>query len=66
MALARKCDICGDFYNSYNEKRDHENPNTIKFGNKDLDNEADWHPSIDCCPTCMGSIMACVNVIKHK
>ena len=31
MALARKCDVCGRFYESYNEKKNSENPNGFMF-----------------------------------
>lgn len=65
MALARKCDICGVFYEPYNEKRDSENPNTICFGNTD-DTTDSWNDPMDCCPECMSSIKAHIESLKHK
>lgn len=66
MTLARKCDICGVLYESYNEESDLENPNTIKFGNTDINDRVDWHEDIDCCPNCMISIVTYIRNLKHK
>lgn len=68
MALARKCDICGSLYEAYNEipDRETENPNTIRFGNKDMNGGATWDLSVDCCPECISSIRAHIESLKHK
>lgn len=56
MAKARKCDICGTLYESYNIRNDSENPNSLQFMSVDINDGVYRYKSIDCCPTCMESI----------
>lgn len=66
MAIARKCDVCGKFYEEYNTKRDKKNTNGFMFLNR-LDNRNYYdHDPYDCCPECMTSIRNYVNALRGK
>lgn len=66
MAIARKCDVCGKFYEEYNTKRDKKNTNGFMFLNL-LDNQNYHdHDPYDCCPECMTSIRNYVNALRGK
>ena len=64
MALAKKCDICGRFYESYNEKKNAENPNAIQFISIDTCRKYFSYGITDCCPDCMESILQHVERLK--
>ena len=60
MSLARKCDICGKFYEFYGDgegpgKRE---PNTLilKFAGPPLSGKSATVSENDCCPECMREI----------
>jgi hypothetical protein len=67
MANAKKCDICGGFYDAYNDNYYNANPNYITYG---FENEYDDHCDVslyECCPKCMFEIMFLIEMIKtHK
>lgn len=67
MALAKKCDLCGDYYEPYNTAKHAENVNGIAYFNIDADRKS-WtrHIVIDCCPKCMESIKNHINSLKRK
>lgn len=66
MARARKCDICGELYESYNTVKNETKPNSFKLLNTD-DSDQHWtHPRTDACPTCMGKIMNLIKAIKEE
>lgn len=57
MSLAKKCDRCGKFYESYNMKRDSKNINGIMFLNLDDKQKYYAHGAIDLCPECTTELM---------
>ena len=67
MSLARKCDICGGFYEHYGKSKSgilFNEPNTIEFiyaGNSDI--RLDRY---DCCPECMAEITRVINNLKAE
>lgn len=62
MAIAKKCDICGAFYD-YASENQH---NAIAFGR--IDHEYDFIYSnkntMDCCPSCLESIKSHIEELK--
>lgn len=52
MAIAKKCDRCGIYYDEYNTKNDKEKINTIMFINVDSYNKYFSHGHHDLCPSC--------------
>ena len=66
MALARKCDVCGRFYESYNEKKNSENPNGFMFLSIDTTNQYFSYGKTDCCPVCMESILKHIKRLGEK
>lgn len=65
MAAARKCDICGKFYEPYNNVRDPGKPNGIRFLNIASDTTFWDHEKLDCCPECIDSIKTHLENIKY-
>lgn len=65
MANAKKCDICGALYESYNETGGEKNPNGFRFVTSYL-TDASWcgHEIMDCCPNCMESIKTHIETLK--
>lgn len=61
MSVARKCDICGTLYKEYNMADNHKRPNSIQLLNTDSENKYYAHGRIDCCPDCMGKIVAIIS-----
>lgn len=53
MAKARKCDICGTYYDEYNTSSRDTKPNTLFFVRKDRCGNNETIHSFDCCPKCM-------------
>lgn len=66
MAVAKKCDICGSFYNLYNTCKDSENVNGFVLLNIDADGSYFKHDSVDCCPECMSSIKSHINSLSKE
>ena len=52
MALAKKCDRCGKFYEAYNTKNDRENISGIMTLNLDDNGKFYSHEPLDLCPEC--------------
>lgn len=70
MAVARKCDICGTYYEPYNIA---ESGNEVKKKNNgiaflSIDNNDRYFTGerIDCCPTCLESIKKHINGLKGE
>lgn len=61
MALAKKCDICGRFYETYNSKNNQLKPSGIMFVNVCVDDTFYSGDVTDCCPKCMAAIMNAVD-----
>lgn len=61
MALAKKCDICGSFYEPYNCNDDPDNPSGIMLVNVCADNTYFSGDVTDCCPECMATIMDAID-----
>ena len=66
MAAARQCDICGNMYSLYNAKNDENKTNGVMFVNIDKDDRYWSHKVKDCCPECMDSIKAHIDMLKRK
>lgn len=64
MAIAKKCDVCGKFYEPYNEKNDPKNVNGFMLINIDKERKYYVHNVTDCCPECMDSILNYINKLK--
>lgn len=64
MALAKKCDICGKLYETYNSKNDQRNPSGFMFVNVCEDDKYYSGNVADCCPECMNTIMDAINGLK--
>lgn len=60
MALAKKCDICGRFYETYNSKNNQLKPSGIMFVNVCVDDTFYSGDVTDCCPECMATIVEAV------
>ena len=52
MALAKKCDRCGNFYEAYNTTNDSENISGIMTLNLDDQRRYYSHEPLDLCPKC--------------
>ena len=71
MALALKCDICGNFYDRYNTNAQDNNGgnsfayfNLVRIGGQD-----GYHKNghyIDCCPECMESITNHISRLRER
>lgn len=57
MALARKCDRCGDFYVPETRKVNGDDCNAITLINRDLSNKYYANRSYDLCPNCLDSLL---------
>ena len=55
MAIAKKCDRCGKYYDLYNTCNG-EGPNTIKLYRKDEYGNSDIIDTFDLCPDCCETI----------
>ena len=66
MADARKCDLCGKFYDAYNTKNDSKKVSGLILANVDAKGRYFEHGGIDCCPECMNEIMSVMNKLKEK
>lgn len=59
MALARKCDICGEFF-----EYDPNGCDEISFRNLDKNRSTSELEEYDCCPNCMESIKNYIETLK--
>lgn len=66
MATAKKCDLCGDLYEPYNEKHNESKPNGFMYLNIDKRENYYSNKVIDCCPACMNYIKDCIKSIPKK
>lgn len=58
MAIARRCDRCGSYYNEYNTKQNSaEKINGINLLNIDSNNNYFTHGPYDLCPACSNELM---------
>ena len=55
---AKKCDVCGAFYMSYNNGRNDKKPNGLRLIREDEEFGLFVTNQYDCCPDCMNKIMA--------
>lgn len=56
MALAKKCDICGKLYETYNFRKNQNKPSGIMLVNVCTDGDYYQGDVCDCCPECMRAI----------
>ena len=62
MALAKKCDICGVFYeHDVGSKR-----NAIAFVKMTSKGDPKYDNPMDACPTCMANIEECIAQCKKR
>ena len=61
MALAKKCDRCGKFYDEYNFEKDNKNINGITTLNLDAKGDYYIHKTLDLCPSCNDSFEKWLN-----
>lgn len=68
MAGAKKCDLCGVLYESYNVENNSIKTNGIMFTNIDIYSKYFTHSPYDCCPKCMESIKNHIkqNLLKEE
>ena len=66
MAIAKKCDVCGKLYESYNIKYDSKKPNGVKFLSIDNNGKYFSYEALDLCPECMKSIMSYIESLKEE
>ena len=59
MALARKCDVCGEFYDRYNEIGNE--PNGFTLTKTTHDRQRINKEKLDCCPDCMEYLWDFIN-----
>lgn len=57
MANAKKCDRCGSYYDSYNDKSNAKKINGIMLINIDSNNRYFSHGPYDLCPACSDELM---------
>lgn len=56
--LAKKCDLCGNFYDHYDGWRENEEEaNAIIFNDRGLDGRSTGRKLYDLCPECMNKIL---------
>ena len=65
MSIAKKCDICGKYYESYNTKNNSEKTNGLMFLTIDDRQQYHSHNVIDTCPECMDSIKAHIDNLNR-
>ena len=53
MSLAKKCDRCGTFHDTYNDKENPQKINSLITANADSRNKYYSHRLINLCPSCM-------------
>ena len=61
MALAKKCDRCGKFYDGYNLVKNYKNINGIMTLNIDEQGHDYTHKPLDLCPRCKDSFEKWLN-----
>lgn len=67
MAIAKKCDICGELYEVYNlGAGERVNPNGIMLISEDGVGGYIKNKKIDCCPECMESIKLHIDSLKNS
>ena len=66
MALAKKCDRCGKFYDEYNFANDDKNINGIMTLNLDAQDHYYTHKALDLCPSCKDSYEKWLNKKREK
>ena len=57
MAIAKKCDRCGEFHDVYNENDDPSNINSLVPANADKFNKRYTQKIINLCPNCKDSLL---------
>ena len=70
MAAAKKCDICGTFYDTEDSiKLDPDSRSVNGLVLVKIDKNDSWtqqRPAIDCCPKCMNTIMGLIKEMRRK
>lgn len=66
MAVAKKCDRCGKFFEPYNYRDDSSKINGIMTLNLDSTNRYFTHGPYDLCPSCSTELMNWFNASEEK
>lgn len=67
MSMAKKCDLCGEFYDVYNAKGDGEHYNSLILTSINIyDVIIDGSDYVECCPKCMNTITQMLESLKEK
>lgn len=66
MASAKKCDICGKYYERYHESNNKEKVNGFMFLNIDTYQKYYSHTATDCCPECMTAVKVFIDTLKES
>lgn len=66
MANAKKCDVCGGFYEPYNEANNSKNPNGFSTMSIDCYGKYWMYKKLDCCPECMSAITEFISSLNPK
>lgn len=64
MANAKKCDICGVFYEPYNTGAKADLSNTVSLAYEDCKGQRWTTEMYDCCPECMYEIVFLIEMVK--
>ena len=66
MAIAKKCDLCLALYEPYNTANNQKEVNGFTLLNIDNNTNFYSHKIVDCCPTCMNSILKHIEYLKGE
>lgn len=66
MAIAKKCDLCLALYEQYNAVNNEKKVNGFMLINIDDRMKYYTHKIVDCCPTCMNSILKHIEYLKGE
>lgn len=64
MSIARKCDICGSYYDLHGIQSGKENTNVIMFLNEDMNGKHYKNDVVKCCSRCMKSIRVYIDAMS--
>ena len=67
MSLAKKCNVCGKYYENYSMEFENDEINAFVFVETDEVCRYDCiKDAVDCCPQCMSSIVRYIRTLRSK
>lgn len=66
MAIARKCDICGRYYDPYNNTGCLRKSNGVTFISVTNSEEVSTNERYDCCPECIEKVSSFIETMKGE